>query len=190
MSVLVYTESEEGTFKKIAFEAVSYAKGIADMLGTSVTAISINGNNTDQLGKYGASKVLQVSNDQLQIFNASAYADTIAQAAKSEASHVVIISSSANSKYLAPLLAVNMEAGFVPNVTELPTSTSPFKISSTVFSNKAFATTEITTEKKLIALAKNAFGVLENDTSLTTEAFSPSLSEKDFNTKVASIEKN
>ena len=66
---------------------------------------------------------------------------------------------------------------------------SPFKISSTVFSNKAFATTEITTEKKLIALAKNAFGVLENDTSLTTEAFSPSLSEKDFNTKVASIEK-
>ena len=67
MSVLVYTESEEGTFKKIAFEAVSYAKGIADMLGTSVTAISINGNNTDQLGKYGASKVLQVSNDQLQI---------------------------------------------------------------------------------------------------------------------------
>ena len=43
MSVLVYTESEEGTFKKIAFEAVSYAKGIADMLGTSVTAISING---------------------------------------------------------------------------------------------------------------------------------------------------
>ena len=70
MSVLVYTESEEGTFKKIAFEAVSYAKGIADMLGTSVTAISINGNNTDQLGKYGASKVLQVSNDQLLSFNA------------------------------------------------------------------------------------------------------------------------
>ena len=66
-----------------------------------------------QLGKYGASKVLQVSNDQLQIFNASAYADTIAQAAKSEASQVIIISSSANSKYLAPLLAVNMEAGFV-----------------------------------------------------------------------------
>ena len=29
MSVLVFTESEEGKFKKIAFEAVSYAKGIA-----------------------------------------------------------------------------------------------------------------------------------------------------------------
>ena len=189
MSVLVYTESEEGTFKKIAFEAVSYAKGIADMLGTSVTAVSINGNNTDQLGKYGASKILKVSNPLLQSFNASAYADTIAQAAKSEASTVVIISSSANSKYLAPLLAVNMEASFVPNVTELPTSTSPFTISSTVFSNKAFATTEITTETKLIGLAKNAFGILENETSVTTESFAPSLSDSDFNTKVTSVEK-
>ena len=189
MSVLVYTESEGGTFKKIAFEAVSYAKEIADMLGTSVTAVSINGNNLDQLGKYGASKVLQVSNDQLQNFNASAYADAISQAAKIEASQVVIISSSANSKYLAPLLAVNMEAGFVPNVTELPTSTSPFNVTSTVFSNKAFATTEITTETKLIGLAKNAFGILENETSVAIEDFAPSLSDSDFNTKVTSVEK-
>ena len=32
--VLVYTESEGGTYKKIAFEAVSYAKGIADAMGS------------------------------------------------------------------------------------------------------------------------------------------------------------
>mgnify|MGYP001551389008 CR=1 FL=1 len=55
MSVLVYTESEEGTFKKIAFEAVSYAKGLADLLNTNVTAVSINGNDIIELGKYGAS---------------------------------------------------------------------------------------------------------------------------------------
>ncbi|HPE83252.1 MAG TPA: electron transfer flavoprotein subunit alpha/FixB family protein, partial [Aequorivita sp.] len=33
MSVLVYTESEDGKIKKIALEAVSYAKGIADQMG-------------------------------------------------------------------------------------------------------------------------------------------------------------
>ena len=189
MSVLVYTESEGGNFKKIAFEAVSYAKGIADMLGTSVTALSINGNNTDQLGKYGASKVLLVSNDQLQDFNASAFADTISQAAKNEASQVVVITSSANSKYLAPLLAVNLEAGYVSNVTELPTSASPFIVTSNVFSNKAFATTEITTESKLLGLAKNAYGLVENETSVTCEDFSPNISDNDLNTKVASVEK-
>ena len=190
MSVLVYTESEEGKFKKIAFEAVSYAKGIANILGTSVIAVSINGNQTDQLGKYGASKVLSVSNDKLENFNASAYADVIAQAAEKEAANIVVISSSANCKYLAPLLAINMEAGYVPNAIELPSSVAPFKIKSNVFSNKAFANSEITTEKKLIGLAKNAFGVVENETSSIQENFSPAISEDDLLTKVTSLEKS
>ena len=190
MSVLVYTESEEGKFKKIAFEAVSYAKGIANILGTSVIAVSINGNQTDQLGKYGASKVLSVSNDKLENFNASAYADVIAQAAEQEAANIIVISSSANCKYLAPLLAINMEAGYVPNAIELPSSVAPFKIKSNVFSNKAFANSEITTEKKLIGLAKNAFGVVENETSSIQENFSPAISEDDLLTKVTSLEKS
>ena len=190
MSVLVYTESEEGTFKKIAFEAVSYAKGIANMLGTSVTAVSINGKHTDQLGKYGVSKVLSVSSEQLDNFNALAYADVIAQAAQQEASNVVIISSSANCKYLAPLLAINLEAGYVPNVIELPSSITPFNIKSNVFSNKAFANSEITTEKKLIGLAKNAFGIVESETSSIQENFSPVISEDNLHTKVTSVEKS
>ena len=190
MSVLVYTESEEGKFKKIAFEAVSYAKGIASILGTSVIAVSINGNQTDQLGKYGASKVLNVSSDKLENFNASAYADVIAQAAEKEAANIVVISSSANCKYLAPLLAINMEAGYVPNAIELPSSVAPFKIKSNVFSNKAFANSEITTEKKLIGLAKNAFGVVESETSSIQENFSPVISEDDLHTKVTSLEKS
>ncbi len=190
MSVLVYTESEEGTFKKIAFEAVCYAKGIANMLGTTVTAVSINGKHTDQLGKYGASKVLSVSSEQLDNFNALAYADVIAQAAQQEASNVVIISSSANCKYLAPLLAINLEAGYVPNVIELPSSITPFNIKSNVFSNKAFANSEITTEKKLIGLAKNAFGIVESETSSIQENFSPVISEDNLHTKVTSVEKS
>lgn len=190
MSVLVFTESENGQFKKIAFEALSFAKGIADTMGTSVIAVSINGNLTDQLGKYGASKVLNVSSDKLENFNASAYADVIAQAAEKEDSNVVVISSSANCKYLAPLLAINMEAGYVPNVIELPSSIAPFKIKSNVFSNKAFANSEITTEKKLIGLAKNAFGVIENETSSIQENFSPMISEDNLHTKVTSVEKS
>ena len=84
MSILVYTESEDGKFKKIAFEAVSYAKGIADMMGTSVTAVTINGGDASELGNYGATKVLEVSNEKLTQFNAEAYADVVAQAAKNE----------------------------------------------------------------------------------------------------------
>lgn len=189
MSVLVYTESEEGKIKKIALEAVAYAKGIADQMGTSVTAVSINANDISELGKYGASKVLQVSNEKLTKFNGEAYADVIAQAAKTEDAKVIVVTSSANSKFLAPALAVNLEAGYVPNVTALPESTSPFKIKSNVFTNKAFATTEIKTDRKIIGLGKNSYGLKENETSAAAEAFSPNLDAHDFDMEIVSVDK-
>lgn len=189
MSVLVYTESENGSFKKIAHEAVSYAKGIADAMGTSVTAIAVNADDTSELGTFGASKVVSVSNEKLNDFNAEAYADVVAQVAKAEGVSVVVLTSSANSKFMAPLVAVNLEAGYVPNVTELPSSTAPFTVKHSVFTNKAFSNTEINTDVKVIGLGKNAYGIKENETAATSESFSPTFSDDDFSTKVVSVDK-
>ncbi len=189
MSIIVYTESEEGKIKKIALEAVSYAKGIADKMGTTVTAVSINANDTSELGKYGAAKVLEISNDKLNKFNGEAYADAIAQAAKNEGSKVIVLTSSANSKFLAPTLAIDLNAGYVPNVTELPESTDPFKVRHSVFTNKAFAVTEIKTDIKIVGLGKNSYGLKENETAATTESFSPNLDAHDFDMEVVSVDK-
>ena len=82
MSVLIYTESNEGKFKKVAFEIASYAKKVADMLGTTVTAVSINATENNALSAYGVSTVLKVTNDKLTSFSAKAYADVIKQAAE------------------------------------------------------------------------------------------------------------
>jgi electron transfer flavoprotein alpha subunit len=177
MSVLVYTESEKGKFKKGAFEAVSYAKAIADEMGSNVTAIAINANDLESLGNYGASKVLEVADNNLDVFNAKTYAAVIEAAAKQENASVIVISSSADSKYLAPLLAVGLEAGYVSNVVETPSNLSPFTVKRTAFTNKAFANTEITTDKKIVGLSNNSFGLVESGGSASVEAFSPKLPE-------------
>jgi electron transfer flavoprotein alpha subunit len=81
MSVLVYCEHAGGKFKKSTFEVVSYAAEIAAMQGTSLTALSIGDVSNDELailGKYGASKVLTVSNDRLKQFVNMAYGAVIA----------------------------------------------------------------------------------------------------------------
>jgi electron transfer flavoprotein alpha subunit len=187
MSVLVYTESENGSFKKTAFEVISYAKAIANEMGTSVTAVSINGGDASQLGVYGADKVLEVTNDSLSNFNAEGYADTIAQAAKAEGATVVVLSQTANAKFMAPLVAINLEAGYVPNVVATPESTTPFKVKHSVFTNKAFSFTEITTATKLVGLGKNAYGLHENSAAAIAESFSPTLKEN--KTKVVSVDK-
>ncbi|APG60307.1 electron transfer flavoprotein subunit alpha/FixB family protein [Christiangramia salexigens] len=189
MSVLVYIESEEGKFKKASFEVASYAKAVAEKMGTSLTAVTFNADDVSELGTYGVDKVLKISNDKLSNFNAEAYADAIKQAAQKEGTKLVVLSQSANSKYLAPLLAIQLEAGYASNVVALPESTEPFTVKRSAFTNKAFSFTQISTDVKIVGLSKNAFGAKENQAEASAEDFSPELSEGDFSVNVESVDK-
>ena len=187
MSVLVYTESDQGKFKKVALEVASYAKAIATQLGTTTTAITINADDTSELGKYGVDKVLKVSDPKLEAFNAKSYADIIKQAADKESAKVIIVSSSINSKYLSPILAIGLDAGLVSNVVELPLSSSPFVVKRTAFTNKALEQCQINTDVKIVALSTNSFGLVENSSAATAEDFSPSIA--DSGVSVQSVDK-
>lgn len=189
MSILVYTESENGKFKKSAFEVASYAKGIADKFNTQVVALTFNAQDSSILGNYGVDKVLEVKDDRLNNFNAKAYADAIQQAAEQNSIKVIVVSSSANSKYLAPLLSAGLKAGYASNVVALPESTEPFKVKRTAFSNKAFNVTEISSTIKIVGLANNAYGLKENNASASSESFQPTLNDKDFEIEVSAVDK-
>jgi electron transfer flavoprotein alpha subunit len=188
MSVVLYAESSDGKFKKVALELASYAKAVADALGTQVTAVTINASDASELGKYGVTKVLKVQNDALKAFNAKAYADVI-QAARQEGAQVVVFSSSTDSLYVAPLVAVALEAGMASNVVSAPLSTAPFQVKRSAFSQKAFNYTTINTSVKVLSISKNSFGISENATNVSAEAFTPQLNDGDFATKVAAVEK-
>ncbi|MBT8270662.1 MAG: electron transfer flavoprotein subunit alpha/FixB family protein, partial [Bacteroidia bacterium] len=126
MSVLVYTESEQGKFKKSAFEAASYARAVADQMETSVTAVAVNQDDVSELGNYGVDKVLKIASS--EAFNAKQYAHYIKQAAETESADIIVLSSTADSRYLAPILAVGLNATYASNVIEAPSSVSPFTV--------------------------------------------------------------
>ena len=102
MSVLIYTETEKGVFKKNAFEVASYGAALAEQLGTDCVAVAINPSDASQLQSYGVAKILAIKEAKLDTFNAKAYATAIAQAAKEANAQVVLVSSSADSKFLSP----------------------------------------------------------------------------------------
>jgi electron transfer flavoprotein alpha subunit len=189
MSILIYAESAEGKFRKVAFELASYAKKIADTLGTTVTAVAINTSDVSELSKYGVDKVLKVTNDKLSGFSAKAYADVIKQAAQKEETKILLLSSTTDSIYLSPLVAIALEAGFASNVIALPLSFAPFQVKRNAFSNKAFSVTEINTEIKIISLSKNSYGIFESKSNLLEEEFNPVIEDSVFTVKVESIEK-
>ena len=189
MSVLVYTETEKGLFKKNAYEVASYAAEVAQQMGVSVTAVAFHAENAASLETYGVSKILNITNEKLASFNAKAYTQALSQAAEAEGAKVIIVSSSADSKFLSGILAAKLNAGYVPNVVAAPDSVTPFVVKRTAFSNKGFAHTEITAETKIIGVSNNAFGMVEKVTSATVENFEPNVSEADFNTKTVEVDK-
>ena len=175
MSVLVFADSSEGKFKKTAFEVVSYGKKVSEQLGTDIVVLTINASDTSLLYTYGAEKVLSVSNDSLKTFNAKQYASTITEVATAEKATVVILDSSINGLYVAPIVSVNLEAGYASNTVDVPSNTNPFTIKRKAFSNKAFSNTVISSDIKVIGLAKNSYGVHENVVQGTTETFEPAI---------------
>lgn len=189
MSILIYAESQDGKFKKVAFELASYGKKVAESLGTTVTAVTVNAGDVSQLAKYGVTKVLKVNDSKLSQYSAKAYADVIKQAAQKESTKLVLLSSTTDSLYLAPLVAVMLDAGYASNVVGLPVSTAPFQVKRNAFSNKAFNITEIDTDVKVLGLAKNSYGLVENAASMSEEDFSPSISDADFAIKTESVDR-
>lgn len=187
MSVLIYAESAEGQLKKVAFELASYGKKVADSLGTTVTAVTINANDVTELGQYGVSNVLKVSDANLNSFNAKAYAHVVAEAAKKVGAQVVLVASTTDSLYLAPLAAIELEAGYATNVVALPLSTSPLQVKRNAFSNKAFAVTELNKATNVLAIAKNSYGLHQDAVSVSEEAFA--VATGDLNAKVEAVDK-
>jgi len=191
MSVLVYVENAEGKFKKSIFEVVSYAAAIAEKLKTELIAISIgNVNQADlsSLGKYGATKVLNVSNDKLKSFVNQAYASIIAEAAKKEGSTLVVFSNTFSAKGLAPRVAVKLKAGLADSAIELPEiDNNKFLIKKTAFSGKAFAIVELVSPIKVITLNPNSYRLKESGSAGKVEDFTPEFKESDFRTMITEI---
>jgi electron transfer flavoprotein alpha subunit len=190
MAVLVYTESWNGSFKKASFEAVSYAAQLANKLGTEAIALTIaSTDDAVQLGNYGATKVLSVSNDSLATFNNQAYANAIVAAAEANGADTIVISNTNNGKAIAPIIAAKRDAGLITNVIELPNSTSPFTVKRKTFSSKAFANYITTATQKVISITPNAIGAVEIGGSATSEAFDYTATSSDNRLSSVSVDR-
>lgn len=191
MSVLIYAENAGGKFKKSTFEAVSYAKAIADQNNTNLVAISIGDVANDDLaalGTYGAEKVLNVSNDKLKNFVNQAYASVIAEAAKAQGADIVVLSNSFSGRGLAPRLGVKLEAGVADGAVSLPEQAGgKFTVKKTAFSGKAFAVVELTSANKVIALTPNSYKVVDGGSAAQVEDFSVETKASDFAAMIKDI---
>jgi electron transfer flavoprotein alpha subunit len=156
--VLVFAESPRGSFKKAAFEAVTYGKKTADLLGTSCVALVLGSNvkNAAELGRFGASKVLHVADAGLDHLDSQTYTDAIAAVAQANGASVVVLSHTSTGKTIAGRLSVKLNAGLVSGANSLPSVAAGFSVQKPVFSGKAIATVAVSSAIKVVSIMGNA----------------------------------
>jgi electron transfer flavoprotein alpha subunit len=178
MSILAYIESKNNKPKKSSFEVVSYAKELSKQLSLELVVVAINIDDSSDLNKYGPDKIITINDADLEKFDAKIYADIISQVCIKFSTSHIILSGGVDSKYLAPILSIKLEAGYVSNVVDLPSKLEPFSVKRTSFSNKSFCDTTITSDKKIISLSNNSFSPVENPSTPDLVDFQAEISER------------
>ena len=161
MSITVYTENWEGKFRKSTFEAVCYAKKIADISNNEVKAISVgkvDENELKKLSNYGANTI--ISYPKVNKNNENGVATLIRN--ESENSNLIIFSNTFNAKSIAPRVSVKLNAGLITNVISEINDIENISVKRQSFSSKAIESIRLKSNCGVITISPNAFSVVEN----------------------------
>lgn len=187
MAVLVFVESAEGKVKRTSIEAVAYAHA----MGGPVTAIAIgvvDKSELENLGKFGAGKILHTSDERLKEGVIQAYTSVLAQAMKDEQADTLVLANSSLGTPVAARLAARINASLASNVISLPDTSSGFIVKRSIYTGKAYAYVSLTHQKKVIAIRKNAVEIKETGGTGRVTPYKAQYAETDFAVKIHSSE--
>ena len=187
MTILVVIESELGKIKKSGLELASYGRKIADDNGLKLTAVGFNIEDYSTLNKYGVDKLYNVETGEDIFFDVDRYSETITKIVKEENASLIVVSSSADGRYLGPILSVKTRSAYISNVVEVPSQYEPIQVKCSCFTNKAFKISKSLKNRTIISLLSNSFGLNEKASSL--ELISHNYENGTVNLKVDSVDK-
>tara|TARA_R110000796_G_scaffold162592_4_gene279538 strand:+ start:43393 stop:44346 length:954 start_codon:yes stop_codon:yes gene_type:complete len=187
MSVLVFIETEDGKIKKSSREAISYGAAIGEV--TAIALGSISNEELASAGQNGAIKVLHATDEKLNAGLIMPYAEVISKAFESTGAEVLVTAKSSLADAVVGRISVKLGAALASNVSELPKTDNGFVVKQSIYTGKAFVNTTLTTDKKILAIKKNAIELKTDGAAASVEAFDVTLDDALFGAKITSSEK-
>ncbi|MEZ5047908.1 MAG: electron transfer flavoprotein subunit alpha/FixB family protein [Chitinophagaceae bacterium] len=188
--ILIFAEQQNGQFKKASLEAISYGAKLAELQQCEAKIIVLGeASDIANLAQYGVATILHASDSRLKHLNAKAYTKAIAEIAQQQQAHTIIFSNNNTAKSIAPRLSVRLQAGLVSGVVAMPSLQDGFVVKKSVFSGKAFSYVKINTDKKILSIIPNSFGVEKKDMQAAIENISLTLDDQDFGVTMVSQNK-
>jgi electron transfer flavoprotein alpha subunit len=174
-NVLVFAETRGGELRKVAFEAVTAARALADASGGGEVHALLAGApgvaaKAEQLGKYGADVVYVVESADFAQFARESLAATLAERAKAGAYRAVVLGFSAQGRDLGPRIAARLDAPIASDVTELAVSGDTITVKHPAYANKVIMSLTLTGAPVVLSVRPSAITAKEAVRSARVEA--------------------
>ncbi len=158
-NILVIGEHFEGRLKKVTFELVSKAAGLASALGAEVDVALVGHGlqNPGEVGRYGAKKVFVVDHPKLEKYNTEGFVKVIAEVAREANPSVILGTASPLGKDLFPRLAARLGAGLATDCTDLKIDSGKLVATRPIFAGKAFVDVRFETTIQMATARPNSF---------------------------------
>jgi electron transfer flavoprotein alpha subunit len=171
-NVLVFAEQREGKFRKVALEAVSEGKRLADKLGGESSAAVI-GSGVEgiagSLGAYGAAKVYVVDDPALEDYTSDGFAKALCRIIKDTDPSIVLMGCTSTGRDLGPKVAARMATGLAADCTALDVKDGKLVATRPMYAGKVLAEVVCDTTPQIASVRPNVFSLAEPDESLTAE---------------------
>ena len=170
--VLVLAEQRNGAFRKVAFEAVSEGRRLADSMNTDLTAVVVGSgieNIAGELGKYGADNILTADDTALADYNTDAYTNVLAGIVELKNPELIILGASIHGKDLAARLAARLDAGLAMDCTDIQLINDKLIFTRPMYGGKILAELELEGTPQIAAIRPNVMSIEESDKPGTVE---------------------
>ncbi len=174
-NILVFAEARGAELRKIAFEAVTAARQLADASGGGEVHALLAGPpgiaaKAAELAKYGADTVLVVESAEHATFARESLGATISERVKSGSYRAVVLGFSAQGRDLGPRIAARLDAPIAADVTSLEISGDTITAKHPGFANKVMLTLTVTAPLAVVSVRPSAFTAVENAKAGAVEA--------------------
>ena len=177
-NILVFAETRGTALRKVALEAATAARALADATGGGEVHALVAGppgvaGVADALGQHGADVVVTVEHPGLANFDREVVASTIVERAKAQPYRAVMLGFSSEGRDLGPRIAAKLDAPIASDVTRVQAQGDSIVVDHPAYANKVIVTLEVTAPTIVLSLRPNAFTPQAAARAARTETMAP-----------------
>ena len=128
--VAIFAQQVDNKLSSIAFELIGKAHELAADLGTDVTAVVLGkgiANLADELGEYGADKVVVIDDPALETYRTEPYAQALTAYINEYKPEIMLVGATAIGRDLGPTVSARVKTGLTADCTSLEIGDFPLQ---------------------------------------------------------------